>query len=180
MSLGLAEKEIYRRSSSRPLLYLAKKPGASYADRPVFYNNSGLFYIFILIILLACIGVLLNIGLKVQNINYEKEIYKINEMISLEKERSDRLLLEISSLKSPSRILEVAGEELNMEMEKDIKLISVSENGLEDNEKILDYILRENTASAANAGYDNLLGTIYYMQDIVLVVSESVLTFFIP
>jgi hypothetical protein len=28
--------------------------------------------------------------------------------------------------------------------------------------------------------YDNLLGTIYYIQDIVLVVSESVLTFFIP
>lgn len=124
-------------------------------------------------------GVLLNIGLKVQDINYEKEIYRINEMISLEEERSDRLLMEISSLKSPSRIIETAGEDLNMEMEKDITLVKLSGNGLEDNEKIFEYMSRENSVAMENS-YDNLLGTIYYIQDIVLVVSESVLTFFIP
>ena len=98
MNLRLAEKkEITRQSSHRPFLYLVNKPAGTIAEKPVFYNNSGFFYVFIVIILLACMGVLLNIGLKVQDISYEKEIYRINEMISLEEERSDRLLMEISS-----------------------------------------------------------------------------------
>ena len=80
-------------------------------DRPaeqLLYSNSGPFYIMVIVILFACLGLLLNIGLKVQNINYQKDIFKLNEMIAIEEDRSDRLHLEISSLRSPSRILAAA------------------------------------------------------------------------
>ena len=99
-------------------------------------------------------------------------------MISLEKERSDRLLLKISELKSPSRIIEVAKNDLAMNMTDNLKVVEISNIGLENNEKIYNYISSNTDTIAKN--YDGFLGAIYYIQDIVLVVSESVLTFFIP
>jgi cell division protein FtsL len=178
MNLRLAEKqEIYRRKSY-PLLYLVKEPDNGREKENVVYSNSGLFYIFVIVIIFACLGILLNIGLKIQSINYQKSIYETNEMISLENERSDRLLLKISELKSPSRIIEVAKSNLNMDMTDNLKIVEISDSGLENNEKIYDYISKNKDTIVKN--YDGFLGTIYYIQNIVLVVSESVLTFFIP
>jgi cell division protein FtsL len=128
---------------------------------------------------MACLGLLLNIGLRVQNINYQNNIYDLNEMILLEEERADRLKLEISSLKAPSRIQEAAEEKIDMDTGGEFEIVELSGQGLINNEKIYDYIARDESAGL-EIDYDNLLGTIYYIQDIVLVVSESVLTFFIP
>ncbi len=178
MNLRLAEEqEIYKRRSY-PLLYLVKKPDGAKGKENIVYTSSGLFYIFIVVIIFACLGILLNVGLKIQSINYQKSIYEINGMISLEEERSNRLVLKISELKSPSRIIEAAKNGLNMEMDGDSKIVEISDSGLENNEKVYNYISRNKNTVAKN--YDSFLGTIYYIQDIVLVVSESVLTFFIP
>jgi cell division protein FtsL len=178
MNLRLAEKqEVYRRKN-QPLLYLVKTEDKDGSGESVIYTSSGLFYIFVIAIIFSCLGILLNIGLRIQSVNYEKDIYRINEMISIENERSDRLQLKISELKSPSRIIEVAQNDLSMEMADDSMMIEISNTGLENNEKIFNYIAR-NTGSVAE-NYEGFLGTIYYIQDIVLVVSESVLTFFIP
>src|SRR3972149_8178569 len=126
MNLRLAEKqEIYKRKSY-PLLYLVKDPDGGREKENVVYSNSGLFYIFVVVIIFACLGVLLNIGLKIQSINYQKNIYEINEMISLEKERSDRLLLKISELKSPSRVIEVAKNDLAINMTDNLKVVEIS------------------------------------------------------
>jgi cell division protein FtsL len=149
------------------------------SQRPVLYGSSGLFYVSVVIILMACLGLLLNIGLRVQNINYQNNIYDLNEMILLEEERADRLRLEISSLKAPSRIQEAAEEKIDMDTGGEFEIVELSGQGLINNEKIYDYIARDESAGL-EIDYDNLLGTIYYIQDIVLVVSESVLTFFIP
>ena len=61
---------------------------------------------------MACLGLLLNVGLRVQNINYQNDMYELDKMILLEEERADRLRLEISSLKAPSRIQEAAEEKI--------------------------------------------------------------------
>lgn len=178
MNIGLAEKqEIYKRKT-QPLLYLVRTEGKDGMKENVVYSSSGLFYVFVIVIIFACLGILLNIGLKVQGINYQKDIYQITEMISLENERSDRLQLKISELKSPSRIIEVAQNDLSMEIAGNSRMIEISNTGLENNEKIYDYISKNTNSITEN--YEGFLGTIYYIQDIVLVVSESVLTFFIP
>ena len=100
-------------------------------------------------------------------------------MISIEEDRSDRLKLKISSLRAPSRILTAAEDELDMKADNDLQVVGISGSNIVNNEKIFNYISRENMTEITG-NYDNLLGTIYYFQDIVLVVSESVLTFFIP
>lgn len=168
--------EIYK--NRRPLLYMIGSRNDA-SQRPVLYGSSGLFYVSVVIILMACLGLLLNIGLRVQNINYQNNIYDLNEMILLEEERADRLRLEISSLKAPSRIQEAAEEKIDMDTSGESEIVELSGQGLINNEKIYDYIARDESAGL-EIDYDNLLGTIYYIQDIVLVVSESVLTFFIP
>ena len=168
--------EIYR--NRRPLLYMIE--GSSNAlQKPVLYGSSGLFYVSVVIILMACLGLLLNIGLRVQNISYKDDIYDLNEMILLEEERADRLRLEISSLKAPSRIQETAEEKIGMDQSGEFEIVELSGQGLINNEKIYDYMARDESGGL-EVNYDNLLGMIYYIQDIVLVVSESVLTFFIP
>ena len=177
MSTGSAQvHEIYK--NRRPLLYMIGSRDKA-IQRPVLYGSSGLFYVSVIIILMACLGLLLNIGLRVQNINYKNNIYDLNEMILLEEERSDRLRFEISSLKAPSRIQETAEEKIGMDQGGEFEIVELSGQGLINNEKIYDYIARDESAGL-EVNYDNLLGTIYYIQDIVLVVSESVLTFFIP
>ena len=179
MNARLAEnKDIYKREP-HPLLYLVKQEYKAVEKNKVTYSkNSGVFPIFLVIILFLSLGILFNIGLKIQSINYQKKIYKTAEMISLENERTDRLLLKISELQSPSRIIEIAESDLDMQMSNDIEVIKIFSRGLDNNEKIFDYIVRGSPSMIEN--YDSLLGTIYYIQDIVMVVSESVLTFFIP
>ena len=178
MNLGLAEKKEAYRNKSYPLLYLERASDEGKNTENIVYSNKGLFYIIIIAIIFTCLGILLNIGLKIHNINYQKSIYGINEMISLEEERSDRLLLKISELKSPSRVIEIAENDLGMNMSGNFQIVEISDSGLKNNEKIYNYISKDTTTITAN--YDSFLGTIYYVQDIVLVVSESVLTFFIP
>ena len=181
MNIKLAEaRDIYqqRRRQVSPM-YLAKEPGSTARDDKVIYNNTGPFYVFIIVILFTCLGILLNIGLRIQNVNYQNEIYDTNSMIALEEERTDRLNLEIAELRSPSRIIEAAENDLNMKLSDEYQIITVSSSGLANKEKIFDYIIKDPTPSVVE-NYDSLLGTIYYIQDIVMVVSESVLTFFIP
>ena len=161
------------------MLYLVNNTNSAGNSKQVLYCNSGPFYIMVMVILFACLGLLLNIGLKVQNVNYQKDIHKLNSMIALEEDRSDRLNLEISSLRSPSRILASAEEDLEMQTEGRLEVVGISGDNIVNNEKIFNYISRESMPEIAG-NYDNLLGTIYYFQDIILVVSESVLTFFIP
>ena len=163
----------------RPLLYLVNSKNAGRNSKQVLYCNSGPFYVMVMVILFACLGLLLNIGLKVQNINYQKDIHRLTGMIAIEEDRSDRLKLEISSLRSPSRILNAAEKELEMQTEGRLEVVGISGDDIVNNEKIFNYISRE-SMPAITDNYDNLLGTIYYFQDIILVVSESVLTFFIP
>ncbi len=161
-----------------PVLYLVSG-GDREDNKNVLYNNSGLFYVMIIVILFACIGLLLNIFLKVQNINYQKDIFKLGEMISIEEDRTDRLKLEISSLRAPSRIIETAENVLGMQAKKNLEVFSISKDGIENNEMIFNYISKEDMP-LPEVRYDNLLGTIYHVHDLILVVSESVLTFFIP
>ena len=66
-----------------------------------------------------------------------------------------------------------------MQKEGPLEIVGISGENIVNNEKIFNYISRENMTDISG-NYDSLLGTIYYFQDIVLVVSESVLTFFIP
>lgn len=179
MNIGLAEKRENYRRKSYPLLYLAKNHNDGRDEKNIIYSNRGLFYIIVVAIIFTCLGVLLNIGLKIQSVNYEKSVYKTNEMISLEEERSDRLLLRISELRSPSRIIEAAENDLNMDISGNFQVVEISDSGLKNNEKIYNYISNDIDTTAVR-NYDSFLGTIYYVQDIVLVVSESVLTFFIP
>ena len=178
MNVRLAEKQDIYRREKQPILYLVKKEDEGGVKENIVYSHNALFYILVMVIIFACLGILLNIGLKIQSISYQKEIYQLTEMISLENERSDRLQLKISELKSPSRIIEIAENDLDMEISDDSRIIEISNEGLENNENIYNYISK-NTDNAAR-DYKGFLGTIYYIQDIVNVVSESVLTFFIP
>jgi cell division protein FtsL len=178
MNVKLAEKERIYKRRTQPLLYLVRTDGSNAAGEEIVYRESGLFYIFVIAIIFTCLGILLNIGLKVQNISYQKEIYEINEMISLENERNDRLQLEIAGLKSPERIAEFAENDLNMNIADDSRIVRISESGMKNSEKIYNYMAKSENDVSGN--YDSFLGTIYYVQDIVLVVSEGVLTFFIP
>ncbi len=77
-------------------------------------------------VIFLCLGILFNIGLKIQSINYERKIFETNEMISLEKERSDRLQLKISELKSPARIISKAESDLGMKISDDLKIMQIS------------------------------------------------------
>ncbi|MCD4670207.1 MAG: hypothetical protein K8S14_07160 [Actinomycetia bacterium] len=167
-------------STSGHTLYLVGGNDARKPAGQMLYGNNGLFHIMVIVILFACLGLLSGVGLKIQNINYQKSIFELNEMISIEEDRGDRLNLEISSLKTPSRILAAAESELEMQPGRGFEVIGLSGQSINNNEKIFNYILRENTPVAMTENYDSLLGMIYYVQDIVLVVSESVLTFFIP
>jgi len=176
MDAGLAKKENMYSKRAYPLLYLVDKDKDQ--GEKVVYSNSGLFYIIVAAILLVCLGALFNVGLKIQDINYQKDILQLNEIISIEQERQDRILLKISELKSPSRIISTAQSELGMEISQDIKTIEVAQENMDNNEKIQEYLAKGPSEAARK--YNSLLGTIYYIQDLIMVVSESVLTFFIP
>ncbi len=170
----IKESENYKKKY--PLFYLVDRKKEK--QEKIVYSNSALFYIIVAAILLVCIGVLFNIGLKIQTINYQKDILQLNETITTEQERQDRISLQVSELRSPSRIITVAQEDLGMEIAQDIEIMAVAQASMENNQRLHDYLARG--PSETTKQYNNLLGTVYYIQDLVMVVSEGVLTFFIP
>lgn len=178
MNSRLAEEEFYNRKTY-PLLYFVKKQ-ENYGKKKVLQTRPGVFYILIIVVIFLCLGILFNISVKIQSTNYEKKILETNEMIYLEKERSDRLQLKISELKSPARIISKAGNDLGMKISDNLRIMQVSgtkfKNDAEKNKN--NYIEKITTVELKK--YDNFLGTIYGIEDIIMVVSEGVLTFFIP
>ncbi|OQA21728.1 MAG: Cell division protein FtsL [Actinobacteria bacterium ADurb.Bin346] len=176
MNTRLAEEEIFNRKTY-PLLYLVKRQEKTGKEK-IIHTRSGAFYIMMIVVIFFAMGILINIGLKIQNLNYERKIIEANELISLENERTDRIKLKISELTSPSRIIRTAEENLDMQLSDKIKIMKVSGSKLGAVEKVQDF-MTENTPSSTE-NYDNFLGTIYSVKDIIMVVSEGVLTFFIP
>lgn len=176
MDSRITEKEFYNRKTY-PLLYFVKKQ-ENYEEKKVLQTRPGVFYIVIIVVIFICFGILFNVGLKIQSINYEKKILETNEMIYLEKERSDRLQLKISELKSPARIISKAGNDLGMKISDNLKIMQVSGIKLASDAEKNNYIEKNTTVELKK--YDNFLGTIYGIEDIIMVISEGVLTFFIP
>ncbi len=176
MNSRLAKKERLYSKREYPLLYLVDKKNND--EEKIVYSNSGLFYIIVAAILLVCLGALFNVGLKIQSINYQRDIFELNEIISTEQERQERILLQISELRSPARIISIAQDDLGMEIASDIGKVEVARSNMDNNERIQEYLAKG--PSETTKQYNNLLGTVYYIQDLVMVVSESVLTFFIP
>ncbi|MCL5771364.1 MAG: hypothetical protein M1479_03705 [Actinobacteria bacterium] len=195
----------------KPVLRLIKNTETSSKKDYFLYYNSGVFPILMVIIFFLCIGVIINIGLRIQNLNYDKKIYSINKLIDSEKERSDRLNLKISELKSPSRIagdLFSENADTNISNQKDSNsneiLAQTNKNitgqtGLK-NQKSINYINLKNldifysktandaviseqeTNSNDNKYYKgvNLITITKNIKDVLMVVSEGILTFFIP
>ena len=176
MNSRIKEQELYNRKTY-PLLYFVKKQ-ENYGKKKVLQTRPGISYILIIVVIFLCLGILFSIGVKIQSINYEKKILETNEMIYLEQERSDRLQLKISELKSPARIISKAKNDLGMKISDNLKILQVSGTKLGNDAEKNNYI-EKNTAVELKK-YDNFLGTIYGIDDIIMVVSEGVLTFFIP
>lgn len=176
-TIAVKKKDFYKRKTY-PTLYLVEQGCKDDGKNKAAYSKSAVFPIFLVVILFLCLGILFNVVLKVQSINYQNKIYETTDMISLENERADRLLLKVSELRSPARIKTIAESDLGMQMSGKLKAVKVSDSGLDNNEKIYDYIVGSQSSIMDN--YDSFLGTIYHIQDIVMVVSEGILTFFIP
>ena len=176
MNTRLAEEQVFNRKAY-PLLYLVNQQ-QKYGPEKIIQSRSGIFYVMAVIVVFLSIAVLLNIGLKIQAINYERKIISINEMIAMEQERSDRVLLKISELKSPARIIETAESSLGMEISDEIKIMQVKGSKSADGEEMSDYTAEK--ISPEVQAYDSFIATVYNVRDIVMVVSEGVLTFFIP
>ena len=188
---------------NEPVLRLVKNDPELQKREYFLYYNSGVFPILMVIIFFLCIGVITNIGLRVQNMNYDKSIYSISQLISSEKERTDRLNLKISELKSPSRIAEkvfltnekdistentVLGELKNSTGQANTKIIAAA--GSYKNFKNLDIVYSKtaNDAVLSSVGEDNtdsikgenFVAILKSTKNILMVVSEGILTFFIP
>jgi len=176
-NLKPAEEEIFYKKN-QPLLYLVNREEENGREK-IIQTRSGFFYVMVTIVFFLSMAILLNIGLKIQAINYERKIINVNELISVEKERSDRLALKVSELTSPARIITSAQEELGMQISDKIRIMEISGSGLGAQEKVLDYMANKPSSNGLKE-YDSFLGTINSLKDIVMVVSEGVLTFFIP
>jgi cell division protein FtsL len=185
-----------------PELKLIKNDTGFQKKEYFLYYNSGVFPILMVIIFFLCIGVIINIGLRIQNMNYDKKIYSINQLISSEKERTDRLNLKISELKSPSRIAEKifpAGENTTNNInttggENKIEIGQASTKdavlqGYKDFKKLdIVYSKTINDAVISSGAEDNIIkftgvnfmSIVNNAKDILMVVSEGILTFFIP
>jgi len=185
-----------------PVLRLIKNSNEVQKKEYFLYYNSGIFPILMFIIFFLCAGIIINIGLRIQNMNYDKKIYSINQLISSEEERTDRLNLKISELKSPSRIagkgfsvneindssnVMISDEEINAKSLSEVKDI---EQGSYRDFKKLDIIYSKTANDAMvssgkegnieNSEGVNLVSILKSSKDILLVVSEGILTFFIP
>jgi cell division protein FtsL len=170
------KEELFKRKTY-PLLYLVKKP-ESCTEKKVLQTRNEMSYVLIIVIVFLSLGILLNIGVKIQSVNYEKKIFETNDMLYLEKERSDRLQLKISELKGPERIISQAENNLGMKISDNLKIMQVSEVKITGDAEKNKFIENDNDIELKK--YDNFLGTIYGIEDIIMVVSEGVLTFFIP
>jgi cell division protein FtsL len=168
--------ELFNRKS-HPISYLIKRQEDSTTISAI-QSSSAMFYISMTVLIFLCLGVFLNIALEMQSINYKKKIFETDKSITLEKERSDRLQLKITELRSPARIMSKAKNELGMRISDNIKIMQIADIYSQNNSKI-NYLI-ENDPGSALKKYDNFLGRIYGLEGIVMVVSEGILTFFIP
>lgn len=172
----IVEKALFQRKRY-PLLYYEKKQ-KYYEHKKLLHSRSGAFYILVIIAVFLYTGILSNIIIRIQSSNYERKILEINEMINLEKERSDRLKLKIAELNSPSRIVSKAENDFGMEISDELKIMHISEVKSDNNAEKNSYT--ENDSITELGKYENFLGTIYGIEDIIMIISEGVLTFFIP
>lgn len=188
---------------NEPVLRLIKNEPEAQKKEYFIYYNSGVFPILMVVIFFLCIGVIINIGLRIQNINYDKKIYSINQLVSSEKERTDRLNLKVSELKSPSRIADkvflenkqavnsentVSGELKNNTGQTEAKNIAAVDGYR--NFKNLDIVFSKTANDAIVSSVDegnvkNIKGVDFVSilkstKNILMVVSEGILTFFIP
>ena len=170
------KEELFNRKS-HPISYLIKRQEDSTTIR-VIQSSSAMFYISMTVLIFFCLGMFLNIALEMQSINYKKKIFETDKLITLEKERSDRLQLKISELRSPARIISKAENELGMKISDNIKIMQIAEVNSQNNSEI-NYSI-ENDPGPDLKKYNNFLGKIYGLEGIVMVVSEGILTFFIP
>ena len=176
MNSRLAEEKFFNRKTY-PLLYFDKKQ-ENHGKKKFLQTRPGVFYILVVVVIFLCLGILFNIGVKIQSANYEKKILETDEMIYLEQERSDRLQLKISELESPARIISKAGNDLGMKISDNLKVMQISGIKLGNDAEKNNYVEKKTAVELKK--YDNFLGTIYGIEDIIMVVSEGVLTFFIP
>jgi hypothetical protein len=199
--LNNANRELIE-NQNEPVLRLIKNEPELHNKEYFLYYNSGVFPILMVVIFFLCIGVIINIGLRIQNMNYDKKIYSINQLISSEKERTDRLNLKISELKSPSRIADKVFFENGQEASSENSISGGQENNSAQldtkntaaadyrNFKNLDIVFSKTAndaviSSAAEENIENIKGADFVSilkntKNILLVVSEGILTFFIP
>ena len=71
MNTRLAEEEIFNRKTY-PLLYLLKMQEKTGKEK-IIHTRSGAFYIMMIVVIFFAMGILINIGLKIQNLNYERK-----------------------------------------------------------------------------------------------------------
>ncbi|HHT78399.1 MAG TPA: hypothetical protein GXZ93_01150 [Actinobacteria bacterium] len=206
-----AKNEYYE--EYKPSLTLVKNDNTVRKEREQYYlyYNSGVFPILLFVILFLCVGVIINIGMRIQNLNYDRTILNLNQAIRAEKDRSDRLNLKISQLKSPSLIASAIEIKNNSVQEaadagQDNENAEDSSTDIEGNAQSANTgtefrkldIFYSRTASSMNIAknnYDNTykninpaentdklnLGAVAdNVREVLLVVSEGILTFFIP
>jgi hypothetical protein len=206
------KKEYYE--EEKPVLTLIKNDNTLRKDKEQYYlyYNSGVFPILLFIILFLCIAVIINIGLRIQNISHDRAILNLNQAISAEKDRSDRLSLKISQLKAPSVIIaaideknatvltgdnEESGagiiEDQNMKIKEQMKEDAGNSAEFRELDVFYSQTAKDMKIASGNAAdlkgdynknktTDNLnfkavTGSI---KEVLLVVSEGILTFFIP
>lgn len=189
---------------NEPVLRLIKNEKESPKKDFFLYYNSGVFPILMIVIFFMCVGVIINIGLRIQNMNYDKKIYSISQLISSEKERSDRLNLKISELKSPSRIAggvfsdgagssnasensadtgKNAAEKAALEGRTEENYIKLKNLDIVYSKTANDTVVSELEAANSNNQYFkgvNFVLMVKNIKDVLMVVSEGILTFFIP
>jgi len=209
--------------NEKPFLRVIKNDNTIHKQKEEYYlyYSSGVFPIFLVIILFLCMGVILNIGLRIQNLNYDKEISNLSQTINIEKERNDRLNLKVSELKSPALISSVLSlkEQEDSEIENQDNVNASLQTTLQSNpidnptnitnqnkesldamkfkeldisySSIADNIVVEkeiNDIALKGLNKDNNLeneginfGKIFNdVKNVIMVVSEGILTFFIP
>jgi hypothetical protein len=98
-------------------------------------------------------------------------------MISLEEDRSDRLNLKIAELRSPNRIITHLGESEDISNTNFTK-ININSGIIAIDENSKNFSAKENELEIRK--YKSLTNAMGNIKDIIMVVSESVLTFFIP
>jgi len=160
-----------------PLLYIVKNKKYS-GPQKVLRSQPAIFYIIAAAVIFLCAGILLNAGFKIYDRHYIKQISSINEMLLIEKERSRRIQLKISELKGPERIMFLSETALEMDISENFRILYIDRKNI--NTYPAENPVAPENFSTASDNYDNLFATIYSIRDIVMVVSEGVLTFFIP